>query len=123
MRGPPDARWDADGWRTWLAGSYALCLLVSLIDLDNEKGFTRFWPGSHRSRGLAGSGAVAEMTGATWDGECQAGDAGCYDYWLMHRGLRNSSRVLRPVLQVLIRKSWYEERRNYETVSLREPIQ
>eukprot|EP00584_Thalassiosira_punctigera_P023825 CAMPEP_0172552878 /NCGR_PEP_ID=MMETSP1067-20121228/47246_1 /TAXON_ID=265564 ORGANISM="Thalassiosira punctigera, Strain Tpunct2005C2" /NCGR_SAMPLE_ID=MMETSP1067 /ASSEMBLY_ACC=CAM_ASM_000444 /LENGTH=367 /DNA_ID=CAMNT_0013340951 /DNA_START=179 /DNA_END=1278 /DNA_ORIENTATION=- len=119
QRGTEDAGWDVKtGWRDRLAKPYALCLFVPLIDLDEETGYTRFWPASHRNRGLVGFGPVAEMTGATWDGRCRAGDVVWYDYRLMHRGMENRSRSLRPVLQVLFRKSWYAEKRNYGTDSV-----
>lgn len=122
QRGCNDAGWEADGWRTRLAEPYALCLFVPLIDLDDETGFTQFWPGSHRSRGLMGFGAAAEIAGTTWDGKCRAGDAIWYDYRLMHRGMGNSSMMLRPVLQVLFKKSWYAEKRNYGEESIRQPM-
>lgn len=118
--GTTDAGWDRNGWKTQLSEPYALCLFIPLIDLDDETGYTQFWPGSHRNRGLAGFGPVAEMTKSTWDGKCRAGDAIWYDYRLMHRGMGNLSKVLRPVLQVLFKKSWYAEKRNYGTDSLRE---
>lgn len=119
QRGALDAGWGADGWKVHLAETYALCLFIPLIDLDGETGYTQFWPASHRNRGLAGFGPVAEITGAIWDGKCRAGDAIWYDYRLMHRGMGNTSDALRPVVQVLFKKAWYSERRNYGEESLR----
>jgi ectoine hydroxylase-related dioxygenase (phytanoyl-CoA dioxygenase family) len=120
QKGTKDAGWDAaNGWKSRLAEPYAICLFIPLIDLDDDTGYTQFWPASHRYRGLAGFGPVAEIAEATYDGKCSAGDAIWYDYRLMHRGMRNVSQVVRPVLQVLCKKTWYVEKRNYGIDSLR----
>ncbi len=118
QRGAKDSGWEADGWKVHLAEPYALCLFIPLIDLDGTTGYTQFWPGSHRNRGLAGFGPVAEITGAIWDGSSRAGDCIWYDYRLMHRGMGNISNAVRPVVQVLFKKTWYTEKRNYGTESL-----
>ena len=120
QRGANDAGWEADGWKNRLAEPYAMCLFIPLIDLNDDTGYTQFWPASHRYRGLMGFGPVSEITGATWNGKCEAGDAIWYDYRLMHRGMGNTSEVVRPVLQVLFKKKWYVEERNYGTESLRQ---
>ena len=119
QKGAKDSGWGEDGWKVHLAEPYALCLFIPLIDLDGETGYTQFWPSSHRNRGLAGFGPVAEITGAIWDGKCCAGDCIWYDYRLMHRGMCNTSNAVRPVVQVLFKKTWYTEKRNYGTESLR----
>lgn len=118
IRGANDAGWDVDGWNTKLAAPYALCLFVPLIDLDDHTGYTQFWPASHRNRDLMGFGPVAEITRAAWDGKCAAGDAIWYDYRLFHRGIANSSQVLRPVVQIVCKKTWYVEKANYGTESI-----
>ena len=120
QKGATDAGWLVDGWKTQLAKPYALCLFIPLVDLDDATGFTQFWPRSHRNRGLMGFGPVAEIAEAAWDGKCKAGDAIWYDYRLMHRGMGNSSTLLRPVIQLLFKKKWYTERRNYGTDSIRQ---
>ncbi len=120
QKGTNDAGWDAtNGWKCRLAEPYAICLFIPLIDLDDITGYTQFWPASHRYRHLAGFGPLAEIAEATYDGKCHAGDAIWYDYRLMHRGMRNVSRVVRPVLQLLVKKTWYAEKRNYGAESLR----
>ena len=116
--GATDAGWDAKGWLTQLAEPYAICFFIPLIDLDDKTGYTQFWPASHRNRGLPGFGPVAKITQSTWDGKCRAGDMVVYDYRLMHRGMANTSNVVRPILQILFKKTWYKERRNYGIESL-----
>lgn len=118
QKGAADIGWNINGWKTHLAEPYALCLFIPLIDLDDETGFTQFWPGSHQSRGLLGFGPVAKLTESTWDAKAKAGSLICYDYRTMHRGMKNCSTMLRPVVQILIKKKWYEETRNYGTVGI-----
>uniref|UniRef100_A0A7S1Y5H0 Phytanoyl-CoA dioxygenase n=1 Tax=Grammatophora oceanica TaxID=210454 RepID=A0A7S1Y5H0_9STRA len=113
QRGATDAGWETDGWNARLANAYALCVFIPLIDLDDDVGFTQFWPASHRNRDLMGFGKVAELAQATYDGKCSAGDGIWYDYRLFHRGMPNSSTVVRPVLQVIFKKKWYVEKANY----------
>jgi len=122
QKGAQDIRWNTsmDGWKNHLADAYALCVFIPLIDLYDETGYTQFWPASHQSRGLAGFGPVAQITDSVWNGKCNAGDAIWYDYRTMHRGMQNcsSSKKLRPVLQILFKRKWYSETRNYGTVGI-----
>jgi ectoine hydroxylase-related dioxygenase (phytanoyl-CoA dioxygenase family) len=120
QKGASDIKWNIDGWKNDLADAYALCLFIPLIDLDDETGYTQFWPASHQSRGLAGFGPVAQITESTWNGKCKAGDAIWYDYRTMHRGMQNCSSKLRPVVQILFKRIWYKETRNYGTVAISE---
>jgi len=117
-----DAGWDEDGWKTRLSGAYAICVFIPLIDLDYEVGFTQFWPGSHRNRDLIGFGPVAELTQSTFDAIGVAGDGIWYDYRLLHRGMPNRSELLRPVLQIIFKKKWYVERKNYGKESISDKI-
>jgi len=123
QKGAADIKWNFDGWKDHLADAYALCLFIPLIDLDDETGYTQFWPASHQSKGLAGFGPVAQITESTWNGKCKAGDAIWYDYRTMHRGIQNCSSKLRPVVQVLFKRKWYKETRNYGTVAITEAKQ
>jgi hypothetical protein len=122
QKGAADIGWNINGWKTHLADPYALCLFIPLIDLDDETGFTQFWPASHQSRGLLGFGPVAKLTESTWDAKAKAGSLICYDYRTMHRGMKNCSTIIRPVVQILIKKKWYEETRNYGTVGITEVV-
>lgn len=117
QKGATSAGMDVDGWKT-LSDPYALCLFIPLIDLNDDTGYTQFWPASHGNKGLAGFGPFAEIAEATWDGKCNAGSAIWYDYRLMHRGTSNKSTLLRPVLQLLFKRKWYVEKRNYGSHSI-----
>jgi len=118
ISGAMDAGWSRNGWKFDLASAYAVCLFIPLIDLNEEVGYTQFWPGTHRYRGLVGFGKVGEIAGSTYNGICNAGDAIWYDYRCLHRGMPNFSTVLRPVVQIIFKKSWYMEKRNYGTESV-----
>ena len=118
-RGSADAGFAVNGWKTDLAGPYAICLFLPLIDLNETVGYTQFWPGSHRNRDLVGFGKVAELCRCTFDGIVQAGDAIWYDYRLLHRGMPNRSvSTTRPVVQIIFKKKWYIERSNYGSESI-----
>ena len=119
QKGARDAGWDRDGWKMELADAYAICLFIPLIDLNDEVGYTQFWPGTHKHRDLIGFGKVSEIAEATFDGKCDAGDAIWYDYRLLHRGMPNvSPNVVRPVVQIIFKKKWYIERQNYGAESI-----
>ena len=118
QKGGKYAGWEDDGWKTSLSDPFAICLFIPLIDLNDDVGFTQFWPKSHWSRDLAGLGKIAELTNTTFDALGKAGDAIFYDYRLMHRGMPNKSDVVRPVLQVVAKKNWYVEKANYGEESI-----
>lgn len=111
--GANDAGWTEDGWKTQLEDPYAICMFLPLIDLNDDVGFTQFWPGSHRSKDFLGFGQVANIIESTFDGKCNAGDGVWYDYRVLHRGMPNKSNMIRPVLQVIFKKKWYIEKANY----------
>lgn len=116
-----DAGWGQNGWEKQLANAYAICLFVPLIDLNEQVGYTQFWPGSHQQRDLVGFGPVARVTQSVWNGNCKAGDGIWYDYRLMHQGMPNTTaNVNRPVLQIIFKKKWYVEKENYGVQSLYE---
>jgi hypothetical protein len=103
-----------DGWKTRLAKPYAICLFIPLIDLNDDVGYTQFWPGSHRHRDIAGFGPVAEVTQSVWNGDkCKAGDGIWYDYRLYHQGMPNYGQTVRPIIQIIFKRKWYIERDNY----------
>jgi ectoine hydroxylase-related dioxygenase (phytanoyl-CoA dioxygenase family) len=110
--------WHADGNHIQ-DKLYAVCLFIPLIDLNENTGYTQFWPGSHRSNKLIGFGQVAEITGSIWNGMSKKGDGIWYDYRLLHRGMPNLTKdILRPVLQIIFQQTWYVERQNYGTESI-----
>jgi ectoine hydroxylase-related dioxygenase (phytanoyl-CoA dioxygenase family) len=120
MPGASDAGWNfSSNGSKCLASAYAICMFLPLIPLDDEVGYTQFWPGSHRHRDLVGFGKVAEIANATYDAKCQAGDAVWYDYRTLHRGMPNHSHsTTRPIVQIIFKRKWYKEKQNYGIESI-----
>ena len=120
--------WHSDGQHlgeeayhdgTGHADPYAACVFLPLIDLNVEVGFTQFFLKSHKSN-LAGFGDTSHLfLEADFDGTLNAGQPIIYDYRLMHRGMpNNSSSTVRPLLQFLYSKHFYEEKNNYGIKSI-----
>lgn len=90
---------------------YALALAIPLCDVDEVNGPTAIWPGSHRAAlkpRLPSEAAirrrfpVAHMTG-------NFGRAYLYDYRTFHRGLPNLSSEPRPLLMLVLARSWFRD--------------
>jgi ectoine hydroxylase-related dioxygenase (phytanoyl-CoA dioxygenase family) len=105
------------------AKPYAVCVFMTLVDLDDTVGYTEFWPTSHKNAGLLGFGPAALSLGGVQSNQnAKAGDWVMYDYRLMHRGIGNKSKdVRRPILQFLYAIDGYKERKNYGTESVFTP--
>ena len=128
--GAGDQDWHCDGRHlagaseaghdgTGHAPPYAVCVFCPLVDLSPTLGFTQFWAGSHKVKGLIGFGSAAKVLRGTVDGIVPAGGCVAYDYRLMHRGMRNDSEnTTRPVLQFLYAKHTYKETKNYGNASI-----
>jgi Ser/Thr protein kinase RdoA (MazF antagonist)/ectoine hydroxylase-related dioxygenase (phytanoyl-CoA dioxygenase family) len=101
LESPPDA-----------LSSFAVTVVVPLIDLTPETGSTRVWKGSHRiddevDPPLTDSAVPFPASG------------GCYlmDYRLLHGGTPNRSNQVRPILYVIYYRSWFQEAVNYDRQS------
>ena len=105
------------------AEPYAVCVFMTLVDLDDTVGYTEFWPTSHKNAGLLGFGPAALSLGGVQSNQnAKAGDWVMYDYRLMHRGIGNKSKDVRsPILQFLYAIDGYKERKNYGTQSVFTP--
>jgi Ser/Thr protein kinase RdoA (MazF antagonist) len=88
--------------------SFAITLVVPLVDLTSATGSTRVWKGTHRNSGsdldLENSFVPFLSTGS------------CYlmDYQLLHGGTANLSNTVRPILYLIYYRSWFQEVVNYE---------
>ena len=102
---------------------YAVCVFMTLLDLDDTVGYTEFWPTSHKNAGLLGFGAAAHALGGVQSNKnAKAGDWVVYDYRLMHRGIGNESKdTRRPILQFMYAVDGYKERKNYGQKSVFSP--
>jgi len=102
------------------ASPYAVCVFMTLLDLDEKVGYTEFWPTSHKNAGLIGFGPAAHVLGGVQSSKtAKSGGWVMYDYRLMHRGIGNKSKYTRrPILQFLYAVDGYKERKNYGTESV-----
>lgn len=89
--------------------SFAVTMVVPLIDLTPETGSTRVWKGSHRVSGDQQLAIQASTVPFPTTG-------GCYlmDYQLLHGGTPNLSDVVRPILYIIYYRSWFQEAVNYD---------
>ena len=88
--------------------AYAVTLAIPLVDLSQQSGGTRVWPGSHRKL----PGFIARRAG----GEVllpARGDGYLMDYRLLHGGTRNKSALARPVLYLAYSRPWFRDAANF----------
>ncbi|HHC74326.1 MAG TPA: tetratricopeptide repeat protein [Thiothrix sp.] len=88
--------------------SFAISLLIPLIDLRPEHGVTRFIKQSHRvpeqkPDHLPMQTPIMKM-----------GDAVIFDYRTAHYGLCNRSTAVRPLLCMIYHRSWFRDALNYQ---------
>ncbi|MEB3229517.1 MAG: phosphotransferase [Leptolyngbyaceae bacterium] len=89
--------------------SFAVTVVIPLVNLTPKTGSTQVWKGSHRvspSQGFSHRDAFVPFI-----------DIGsCYlmDYQLLHGGTANFSTLVRPILYLIYYRSWFRESVNYE---------
>lgn len=90
---------------------YALAVATPLCAVDDENGPTAIWPGSHRrglrdplpsEREIRRDFPEARMTGPF-------GRSYLYDYRTFHLGLPNFSREPRPLLMLVLARTWFRD--------------
>jgi ectoine hydroxylase-related dioxygenase (phytanoyl-CoA dioxygenase family) len=86
---------------------FAVSVLIPLVDINEETGTTRVWPGTHREF-RAGVGPFFEM-----DPVIPRGSVLLIDYRLFHGGTQNRSPAPRPILYNVYARPWYRDSRNY----------
>ena len=97
-----------------LLPSYAITLVVPLLDLNEETGMTAIWPGSHRDS----SKVPKDEEEVTFENavlpKAAAGDCVIWDFRTWHCGTPNLTHTERPLLYMTISRSWFEDRCNYD---------
>ena len=92
--------------------AYAVTVAIPLVDLDEETGTTKLFPGS--------MGALADMAGEVPElGEelCPfVKRGGCFlvDYRLWHRGMANRSDRDRPIVYIVYAREWFTDVNNFK---------
>jgi ectoine hydroxylase-related dioxygenase (phytanoyl-CoA dioxygenase family) len=83
---------------------YAVTAIVPLVDVDEYRGTTRVWPGSHR---VWQEGEAAELSSE--DPVARVGSCILMDYRLLHGGTANRSEQVRPILYIVYHRSWFKD--------------
>ncbi|UYN94356.1 MAG: phytanoyl-CoA dioxygenase family protein [Enhydrobacter sp.] len=81
---------------------HALTLALPLVDMDETRGTTALWPGSHRWKARA-EGPAPETP------RVPAGACLLWDYRLFHGGTPNRSAEPRPMLYATYARAWYRD--------------
>ncbi|MBE9069045.1 phosphotransferase [Leptolyngbya cf. ectocarpi LEGE 11479] len=89
--------------------SFAITLVIPLVDLTPETGSTRVWKGSHRQYSSQNLSRQDADTPYVSTGSCYL-----MDYQLLHGGTANVSNQVRPILYLNYYRSWFQEAVNYE---------
>lgn len=91
-----------------LLPSYAVKLVIPLVEQTRETGMIRLWPGSHSVDDVAAQ-EIPPLDAGLHQGDCLL-----MDYRLMHRGLANRSQHIRPVLFISYGRRWFIDHDNFE---------
>jgi Ser/Thr protein kinase RdoA (MazF antagonist) len=89
--------------------SFAITVVIPLIDLTQETGSTRVWKGSHRLYRSQKLDFQESFVPLVPIGSCYL-----MDYQLLHGGTPNTSNIVRPILYLNYYRSWFQESVNYE---------
>jgi len=88
--------------------SFAINMLVPLIDLSEANSITRVWMGSHRP-----AQEFEENSDCRW---ATVPKGGCLlmDYRVLHGGSANRSDTIRPVLYLIYHRPWFRDYVNFK---------
>ncbi len=129
LAGSSGQQWHVDGPhldRDNHRPCHCLNVFVPLVDMTMDMGPTEIKPGTHKyTRDTA-----KLMLGAKARGELlppvapvvKAGEAVCFDYRVLHRGLSNLSEVDRPVLVLTYAVDFFKDIYNFPTRSLKASV-
>lgn len=90
--------------------SYAMTVLIPLVDCNKETGCTKIWPGSH----LRNDKEKTEKT-APLEPEVPAGSVLLTDSKVVHCGGANHSDKVRPLIYMSYHRSWFRDFWGYES--------
>ena len=90
---------------------YALNLLIPLVEVNEENGMTRLWPGSHAVFEAHYTELARQMPFV--DPPLAKGSCLLFDYRLIHLGRANRSAAPRPLLYNTYSRPWFRDPVNY----------
>jgi ectoine hydroxylase-related dioxygenase (phytanoyl-CoA dioxygenase family) len=94
--------------------SFAVTMIVPLVDLNALTGTTRMWEGSHLARYHAVNAETPLDKRDHQDPYANVGDCLLMDFRLYHAGLENRSDNARPILYVTYFRPWFKDYVNYK---------
>ena len=92
--------------------SFAITVVVPLVDLTEATGSTRVWKKSHRQKRSQRQRVADSYVPLMNRGSCYL-----MDYQLVHGGTPNTSNIVRPLLYLIYYRSWFREIVNFEKQS------
>lgn len=90
--------------------TYAMTVLIPLVDCNRQTGCTKVWPGSHLRNDPKESESHAPL-----EPEVRVGSVLITSSKLIHRGGANVSDKLRPLVYMTYHRSWFRDFWGYET--------
>jgi ectoine hydroxylase-related dioxygenase (phytanoyl-CoA dioxygenase family) len=90
-----------------LLPSFALTLIIPLVNVNETNGTTRVWKGSH----VQASASVEAVPSDTPN--LSLGSVMFMDYRLIHAGNSNRSSQVRPLLYIVYNRPWFNDHRNF----------
>ena len=91
---------------------YAVTMGIPLVDLNEQTGNTRYWPGTH----LSAVEPEDLPTNSGVDLYTQIGACILFDYRIIHAGVANKSSAVRPLLYNVYAQPWFRDSKNYRTL-------
>ncbi|MDA7618046.1 phytanoyl-CoA dioxygenase family protein [Verrucomicrobia bacterium] len=102
--------------------SYAVTVLIPLIDLSEQTGSTAIWPKSHRDANVVPSVDDPESYKGAVIHYPQCGDCLLWDIRTWHSGMPNLGLVERPLLYLTVSRKWFQDYWSFRNWRERRPL-
>ena len=90
---------------------YAIHLFIPLVEVNENNGRTRIWPGSHHLPSSKKDLLIKK--GKSVESDLNVGDCLILDYRTLHAGIGNKSSQIRPLIYVIYQRAWFRDQVNY----------
>ena len=90
---------------------YAIHLFIPLVEVNENNGRTRIWPGSHHLPSSKKDLLIKK--GESMESDLNIGDCLILDYRTLHAGIGNKSSQIRPLIYVIYQRAWFRDQVNY----------
>ncbi len=90
---------------------YAIHLFIPLVEVNDNNGRTRIWPGSHHLPSSKKDLLIKK--GKSVESDLNVGDCLILDYRTLHAGIGNKSSQIRPLIYVIYQRAWFRDQVNY----------